>query len=182
MNRLDRSRFEQAITFDQFLDAAEANAELWRATDKRVAIEPGTVERAASIPGRWNILVMADDWCGDAVNSVPHIARLAEQVPGWELRVIGRDANPDLMDSHLTNGSRSIPVVMLLDEELNECAWWGPRPAELQEWVMESGMAMPKEERYREVRRWYARDRGRTTIDELLTLMESVVATCRAAA
>lgn len=181
MNQMKQSGFEQAVPFDQFLASAVANADLWRMAARRAAVAPETAARAAALPGQWKLLVLADDWCGDAVNSLPYVARLAEQTPGWELRVLGRDERPELMDAHLTNGSRSIPVVMLLDEKFNECGWWGPRPAELQEWVLGPGMALQKDERYREVRRWYARDHGRTTLDELLTLMESVAATCRAA-
>lgn len=181
MNQMNLSRFERAVPFDEFLDSTVANTELWRATARRAVVDTETAARAAALPGRWQLLVLADDWCGDAVNSLPYIARLAELTPGWEMRVLGRDADPDIMDAHLTNGSRSIPVVILLDEDFTECAWWGPRPAELQEWVLGPGRELPKEDRYRDVRRWYARDRGRTTLDELLTLMESAAATCRAA-
>jgi len=52
--------------------------------------------------------VLVEDWCGDAVNTLPVIGRLAEHASNIELRVVGRDANLDLMDAHLTNGSRSI--------------------------------------------------------------------------
>ena len=34
------------------------------------------------------------------------------------------------------------------------------------------GQALEKGERYRQVRTWYARDRGRATIDEVLTVIE----------
>lgn len=181
MNQINLARFERAVSFDQFLASAVANADLWRMSARRAVVAPETVERATALPGRWNLLVLADDWCGDAVNTLPYAARLAELAPEWELRVLGRDVSPDIMDAHLTNGSRSIPVVMLLDEAFTECAWWGPRPGALQEWVLGPGRELTKEDRYREVRRWYARDRGRTTLDELLTLMERVATTCRAA-
>src|SRR5690606_33269587 len=119
------------------------------------------------------------DWCGDAINTVPLFDRLAQEAPNLELRLLGRDANPDLMDTHLTNGSRSIPVVMILDEEFRELAWWGPRPRPLQEWVLSEGLELPPEERYAEVRRWYARDAGRTTIEEIVSLMESALVEAR---
>jgi hypothetical protein len=77
------------------------------------------------------------------------------------------------MDTHLTNGSRSIPVVMVLDEHYEERGWWGPRPRELQEWVLSEGLRLPVDERYRRVRSWYARDQGRTTLEEMVTLLES---------
>jgi hypothetical protein len=76
------------------------------------------------------------------------------------------------MDAHLTGGrSRSIPVIIVYDEDFNEMGWWGPRPGPLQEWVLGEGQALSKEDRYREVRRWYARDRGRTTLLGILEKM-----------
>lgn len=77
------------------------------------------------------------------------------------------------MDAHLTDGrSRSIPVVLLLDENFLERGWWGPRPGPLQEWVVQEGLEMPSNERYKRVRRYYAKDKGRTLLRELLDLME----------
>jgi hypothetical protein len=121
-----------------------------------------------TIAGGWYLVALSEDWCGDAVNTLPVIARLAEQA-GWDLRILSRDANPDLMDAHLTNGrSRSIPVVIVYDEHFEEIGWWGPRPGEIQDWVLGEGLALPSPERYKVVRGWYARDRGRTTLRELL--------------
>jgi hypothetical protein len=91
--------------------------------------------------------------------------------------LLGREANPDLMDAHLTNGSRSIPVVMVLDSRYEERGWWGPRPTELQAWVMREGMRLSKTDRYRELRRWYARDRGLTTLSEVVMLLERAALT-----
>ncbi len=56
------------------------------------------------------------------------------------------------MDRYLTNGSRSIPIVIALDEEFQELGHWGPRPAELQAWVMANRVTMPKAELYPQVR------------------------------
>jgi hypothetical protein len=77
------------------------------------------------------------------------------------------------MDRHLTGTSRSIPVLILLNDNFNECGWWGPRPSELQKWVVEEGLELPKDERYKHVRTWYARDRGETTMQEIVTKLEA---------
>jgi hypothetical protein len=92
-------------------------------------------------------------------------------VPGISLRIIRRDEHPEVMNRYLTRGARSIPIVIVLDREFRELGHWGPRPAELQAWVMAHKDTMPKEERYKEVRRWYARDRGETTLREVLGVM-----------
>ncbi|MEJ2541622.1 MAG: thioredoxin family protein [Gemmatimonadota bacterium] len=132
------------------------------------------VEAARSAGGPWYLLALSEDWCGDAVNALPIIARWAEAVPGMELRILGRDDNPELMDAHLTGGrSRSIPVVMVLDRDFREVGWWGPRPRVLQDWVLGEGRSLRPQERYKRVRSWYARDRGRTVLEELLALLGS---------
>jgi hypothetical protein len=170
MNPVNRERFEAAATFPEYLDLVEKNRELWHAVDDRVRIPDEVLDEARRMPGGWHLLALSEDWCGDAVNTLPVIARLAEEA-GWDMRVMGRDENPDLMDAHLTNGrSRSIPVVIVYDEAFNEIGWWGPRPGEIQSWVMSEGLSMPSPERYKVVRRWYARDRGRSTLSELLDI------------
>lgn len=168
------SYWNEGVSFSAFLPTAETNADLWRGVWDRVRLPDDLVERAAAVPGRWHLLVISEDWCGDAVNIVPVLARLAEAVPALDLRIITRDDHLDLMDAHLTDGrSRSIPVVLVLDEDFVEHGWWGPRPSELQAWVMEEGLALPSDERYRHVRRFYARDKGRTTLEEVIAGLEA---------
>jgi hypothetical protein len=165
---VDRARFEAAPTFLQYLARVDRNRELWHGVYERARAPENLVATARAILGTWNLVALSEDWCGDAVNTLPAVARLAEAA-GWDLRVLSRDANPDLMDAHLTNGrSRSIPVVIVYDDHFREVGWWGPRPAEIQSWVLTEGLAMPSPERYNAVRRWYAKDKGRTTLSELL--------------
>ena len=160
--------WENALTFPAFVASCKAeHCGLWqgiynlaRVPEWARAVVPQGVER--------KLLVIAEDWCGDASNTVPILAKFVDSVPGLELRVILRDANPEVMDQYLTNGSRSIPIVIALDESFSEVGHWGPRPAELQAWVMANHGTMPKTELYPQVRKWYARDRGETTIREVL--------------
>ncbi len=56
--------------------------------------------------------------------------------------------------------------MIVLDEMNRELGHWGPRPTELQAWVL-ANRDLPQEERYPEVRRWYARDRGVSTLCEI---------------
>lgn len=168
---MDEHRFRSAPTFDEYLTRVERNRDLWHDVYDRARLPEEVVDEARAVPGGWRLLALSEDWCGDAVNTLPVVARLAAEA-GWDLRVLSRDANPDLMDAHLTNGrSRSIPVVVVYDEDFNEVGWWGPRPGEIQQWVLGEGLALPSPERYKVVRRWYAKDRGRTTLRELLEVV-----------
>ena len=167
-----RDRYLGAPEFEEMLASAEKNVDLWAAVWRRAVVPDEFVRRVAALGGAWHLLVLSEDWCGDAVNTVPVVARLAELAPNTDLRVLARDENLDLMDAHLTGTSRSIPVVIALDEDFNERGWWGPRPAVLQQWVLGPGQALEKDARYREIRSWYARDRGLTTLGEVVGMME----------
>ena len=170
---MNRERFEGAASFEEYLQTVVKNRELWHAVYDRARLPEDLVEVARGVPGGWHIVALSEDWCGDAVNTLPVIARLASEA-GWDFRVLGRDANPDLMDGHLTNGrSRSIPVVIVYDENFEEVGWWGPRPGEIQAWVMDEGLAMSSPDRYKVIRRWYAKDRGRTTVSEVLDIVSA---------
>ena len=171
---MDRKRFLAAPTFSEYLETVEKNRELWHALARRAAVDEAPRERARAIPGSWHVVALTEDWCGDAINTLPVFDRLAEVTPNIELRVLLRDENPDLMDAHLTNGtSRSIPVLIAYDADFEERGWWGPRPAPIQAWVMTEGTKLDVKDRYRgEVRRYYARDKGRTALDEFLTVLE----------
>jgi Thioredoxin len=169
---LSRERFEAGLTFADFLAAARANVDLWRAIYARAHVSDDAIARVVASARPWHLLVLAEDWCGDAVNTVPVMARLAEHAPNLDLRILPRDANLDLMDAHLTAGARSIPIAILLDADYQERGAWGPRPSALQTWVVTVGRTLDKHERYREVRRWYAHDHGVSTIEEIVALMK----------
>jgi Thioredoxin len=172
-----QERFAAAPTFEAFVDAAQQNRQLWTTVYKLARVPESFVARVRALPAPLHLLVLNEDWCGDSVNTLPAIAKLASLVPEkLDLRVLGRDANADLMDSHLTGTSRSIPVVIVLDDDYVERGWWGPRPKELQSWAIGPGKVLDKADRYREIRRWYARDRGLTTLEELVALMERATA------
>lgn len=167
-----KDKWESAIPLDDFIDQAEKDQELWRGIRGRAQVPPALLDRLADMPSR-RFLVLLEDWCGDASNTIPVIAKLAESHPNFELRVLRRDEHLDLMDQYLSGTSRSIPVVIVFDEEYQELGWWGSRPAPLQRWVKsEASQAMEPADRYREVRRWYARDRGVTTLAEIAILLE----------
>ncbi|MDE2796213.1 MAG: thioredoxin family protein [Gemmatimonadota bacterium] len=170
-----RDRFESALSFPAYLETVQENESLWRGVYRRARVPDAVVAEARALPGTWHLLALSEDWCGDAVNILPVVARFTEALPNVELRVLSRDENLDIMDAHLTGRSRSIPVVILYDEDFRERGWWGPRPSRLQKWVMEEGMKMEPGPRYAETRRFYARDKGKAILAEVLELLRSGV-------
>ena len=170
---ITKARYCDGETFAEFLTRPIKDHDLWVALYKRVTIPIEISARVEALGGHWHLLVLSEDWCGDSVNIVPIVAKLCESVSNMDMRILARDENLDIMDEHLTGGkSRSIPIVILLNQKYQECGWWGPRPSELQKWVIEKGMKLPKDERYREVRTFYARDHGLTTMGEIVGMLE----------
>jgi Thioredoxin len=164
-----RSLWDRALTYEAFLAGSTKHKGLWEGI---YAIARLPEWAKTGVPVTRKLLVLAEDWCGDASSTIPIVAKLADQVPGLELRILRRDENPEVMNHYLTNGSRSIPIVIALDEEFQEVGHWGPRPRELQAWVMANRPLVPKAELYPKVRQWYARDRGETTLREVLEAAE----------
>jgi hypothetical protein len=164
------------LAFDAFLDSTVENRELWHAVAARVRLADEVVARVQALEGDWKVLVLADDWCGDAVNTLPVVEKLLEAGGVRSLRVIPRDAFPDLMDRHLSGTARSIPIVLVLSPEGEVLGQWGPRPSALQALFEAELRPLPSEDRYRAVRTWYARDRGVQTAEEIAGLLEGIAA------
>jgi hypothetical protein len=163
-----RALWMKAQTFDEFVASCKPeHCGLWRGL-YNLARVPEWALSAVPAGSVRKLLVIAEDWCGDASNTVPIIAKFVEMIPSFELRVIARDENLELIDQYLTNGSRSIPIVIALNDGFQEVGHWGPRPTQLQAWVMSNRATTPKAELYPQVRKWYARDRGETTLREVL--------------
>ncbi len=167
--------FEGGLPFREFLEGVQDKRDLWHQIYERARVPEEVMERARDLPGDWRFLVLTEDWCGDGVSTLPYLARLVERFPNLHLRVLSRDENPELMESYLTGGTRSIPVVVVLDERYEEVGWWGSRPSALQALFQREIKPLPKPERFSRLRAWYARDRGRSTLLEILSLIPARV-------
>lgn len=130
-------------------------------------------------------LVLTEGWCGDAAQVIPVLAKMAERTERIELRLLMRDAHPELMDRFLTEKSRSIPKLVIVDRNsLEVLGTWGPRPAELQQQVLEAkairekAPASEQDLLYREalthVQRWYNQDKTRSVQKEVVILLQQV--------
>jgi hypothetical protein len=53
------------------LTDVSANVELWQALARRTETPDSVVRDVESFEGQWHLLVLTEDWCGDAVNTLP---------------------------------------------------------------------------------------------------------------
>ncbi len=164
--------WDESIPYHEFVESVEKNESLWKGVYRTARIPDWSYEMACRRGPGVRLLAIVADWCGDASNTVPVLARLGDEARCLELKVVLRDEHPEVIDQFLTNGARSIPIVIALDQEFRTLGHWGPRPKEIQEWVIKNKDKIPSKERYPTVRKLYARDRGVTTLKEVLGLLE----------
>ncbi len=144
--------------------------------EKTVKADPGIVVELNSLRGKYTWLVISEGWCGDAAQIVPVINTLAELVPAIDLKILFRDDNPEIMDLFLTNGSRSIPKLIVLDSEGKVLGHWGPRPQGAVDLIArhKAQKGVVDEEAKTELQLWYLHDKGLSTQQELARLMAEI--------
>jgi len=124
-------------------------------------------------------MVITENWCGDSAQNLPYLALIAEENSNIDFKIILRDSNPDIMDQYLTNGTRSIPLLVAFDHSGNELFRWGPRPKVIQEqflkWKAE-GIISP--ELYEKLHLLYARNKGEAIESEFLEILKTVEQDC----
>lgn len=132
------------------------------------------IEKVKDIARPMQWLVITEGWCGDAGQLLPFVAKLADQNQLIDLKFVLRDEHPELMDKFLTNGSRSIPVIIGLSQQFEVLGQWGPRPSPIQNEFLDnkiSGERTGKEfSEYMHL--WYAKDKGVTFQIEFLAILE----------
>lgn len=89
--------------------------------------------KGQSAPSHW--LVITEPWCGDAAHTVPFIHLLAQLNPLITVSYELRDSPPFQINQYLSgpNKSKSIPVLVVRDEQEKDQFVWGPRPEACQE-------------------------------------------------
>ena len=118
-------------------------------------------------------LILTEHWCGDASQSLPALHALAELSEGKiEMKLVYRDQNDELMNAYLTNGTRSIPKLVQLDEHFNVTGIWGPRPTVAQKLVKELKANPATASSYaNELHLWYAKDKQQNLEKETAQLL-----------
>jgi hypothetical protein len=107
-------------------------------------------------------LILAEGWCGDAAQTIPIFHLIEKQFPKIKIKLLLRDENVEVMDHFLTDGSRSIPKVLMLDaSSLNLLAQWGPRPSEAIALINNLKAAKVDMMEIKEkLHAWYAKNKG----------------------
>jgi thiol-disulfide isomerase/thioredoxin len=119
-------------------------------------------------------VVLSEGWCGDAAHVLPVLNKLAELNDRIDLKIISRDDHDELMSNFLTNGGKSIPKLIVFDNQKREVLnSWGPRPSVATQMVNDykeqHGRLDPEFKQDLQV--WYNKDKGANIAEDILQLL-----------
>lgn len=172
---------------EALLHYSKLNETRMKRLDKTIKLQQRTIDAIQGIDQPLTWLVITEGWCGDAAQVVPVLEKMAALNDNIDLKFILRDDNPEIMDAFLTNGGRSIPKLILLKKDTNEVLGdWGPRPAELQQMVMDakqttqqmvdkSEIKVYMEEVKKNVQKWYIKDKTIKIQAELIQYIQGIL-------
>ncbi len=170
--------FEKGIEISTFEDKLGDNKRIHELHYKK--FNPDTAEQSAIknlLPMK--IVVITEPWCGDSLASLPVLKKMGEINGKWEIKILHRDENIDLIDQFLTNGGRAIPIFLFLDDDGNLISKWGPR-IETTRKIFENNREKIKNgiiehsEVILMIRKFYSVDRGKEIFKELLNELKNV--------
>lgn len=140
---------------------------------KTFQLQDSLKETLRNLNHKINWLLISEHWCGDASQIMPVIHSIANASEGKiNLKIVYRDSS-ELINHHLTNGGKSIPKIVQLDEEFNFLKEWGPRPILAQQLIDElkaSGTEL--QEVIEKIHKWYADDKTVLTQKEIEELLK----------
>lgn len=160
----------------KFFEYRKLNLQRTNRLEKTFVPSDSLINLVSKIDKHQTWIVITESWCGDSAQNLPIITKAASLNDNINLRIVLRDDNLELMDRYLTNGSRSIPKLVVFDKENNELFQWGPRPAEVQNLYNRlKNEGVEKSEINKELQLWYGRNRGKEVERELITLLNEAL-------
>ncbi|AWI24802.1 thioredoxin family protein [Flavobacterium pallidum] len=141
--------------------------------EKTVLISEKNASAMQSLASRFTWLVISEGWCGDAAQILPVLEKLAKLSDKVTLKIVLRDEHPELMDLFLTHNTRSIPKLIVLDENNAVKTTWGPRPKAaldlVADYKRENGVFDDAGKTALQL--WYTKDKGASIQDEMVAIM-----------
>jgi hypothetical protein len=159
---------------DDLLHYSQLNEVRMNRLDKTIHVGKVNEQALNNLRNHYYWLVLAEGWCGDAAQLLPIFNKMANATDKIKLKILFRDENEALMNLFLTNGSRSIPKLLVLEKETMQLkGTWGPRPEGatnlIKSYKRQYGVV--DETAKTELQLWYLHDKGLSTQNELLNLM-----------
>jgi len=155
------------------LHYSELNEIRMKRLEKTLKLVAEVEKTLQNITSKQTWLIISEGWCGDAAQILPIIKLMSEASEKIELKIVLRDENEVLMNQFLTNGAKSIPKLLLLDENSNLINHWGPRPEAAKNLIInyKANHGIVDETAKIALQKWYLNDKGIATMKEIVGMM-----------
>lgn len=138
--------FQKGLTSEQYKATLEKHKEAFHHIYKNFTISNDGQFLQEVESKNLRAIVLAEPWCGHCMLDIPIFLRLAEKT-NMSVKFLLRDENLTLMDQYLTNGkSRTIPIMIFIDENGDEVAKWGPIADNVKQFVSELMKDLPEKD------------------------------------
>lgn len=144
--------------------------------DKTIKVPEEIALELKNLKKNYIWLVISEGWCGDAAQLLPIFNKMALESHKVDLRIVLRDQNEALMNQFLTNKGKAIPKLIVIDRETGSVLDnWGPRPQGATNLILDykKKFGSIDETAKTELQLWYLKDKGLSTQQELITLMQN---------
>lgn len=168
-NKVTGHELTEALVHYSSLNEARMNR-----LEKTIKITDENSQKLQNLEKDYLWLVISEGWCGDAAQILPIIHKMADTSTNVDLKIILRDDNDDVMNMFLTNGSKSIPKLIIIDKATNEVVGdFGPRPIGAKQLILDYKEAngVVDETAKIELQKWYLHDKGISTQNEILEVL-----------
>lgn len=164
------TEWNDAVGYDEFLDAARENVELIKARFTDLMLSENEEDILGGIQNEIKILVIGIDRCDDTAGNLPILARMASISPKVEVRILDSDKQARFHQNYRVNGKRKTPVVIFLNSELFELCRWVERPTAVYRLINEKSNSL--DDRKTELRKIYSDPEiMRQSLTELMDLL-----------
>jgi len=169
-----RVLYDGGQTYTAFLAAARSRRADWLRNTAQATVDSALVARARATGTGWRLLAVLEDGCSDSVNTIPYVAALVVALgDAAALRLVNSAAGRPVMDTHRTYDDRgATPTVILLNAAGAEVGCWVERPTPLAEWTQAERTRLSQAAFYEQKMAWYDRDRGRSTVEDIVRMLE----------
>lgn len=154
---------------EKYFNYTKLNRSRMNRSDKYLELNEVLVSHIKNISKPQHWIIITEPWCGDAAHIVSFLIKLTtlNDLVTYDIQL--RDSEPSLIENYLTNGSKSIPKLIVRNANNPDDLVWGPRPKEAMEIAenMKSTNA-PSEDIKVALQNWYNHDKGQSLYAELL--------------
>jgi hypothetical protein len=163
--------WNQATTWQRFLDNVHAQRDRWDKNWSRAQAPADLVGRLRGAVPTPRLLIVAEDWCPDSVNTVPYIVKLAD-ASDIQVRILNRSQGAAVMAHHPTTDGRRVTPLVVVVRSGRDVGAWIERPSELQDLFRGMASDAEKARRFADRQAWYDADGGLSTQREIVDLVE----------